>query len=453
MQDLSYRDINKEVLRTLFRPGRVYYSMLAISFLGVLAMAACFAYQINRGLGVAGYLHPVMWGVYLVNFVFWIGIGHSGTLISAILYLFRASWRTAIARSAEAMTVFSVIIASLFPAFIHLGRPWLFYWVFPYPNQRFLWIDFQSPLVFDVCAVTTYLTVSSLFWYVGMIPDLAIVRDNTTGWRSKLYGFFSLGWLGAHNQWRHFTGAYLFFAALATPLVVSVHSVVSWDFALAIIPGYHSTIFPPYFVAGAIHSGLAMVLTLLIPLRRIFKFEQFIDMKTLENVAKTLLVTCLIVGYSYLVEQFMSWYSGNRFERDIFMWRVFGNYGASFWIIVICNAVAPLVLFIKKMRTNLVSLFVVAILVDIGMWLERFVIIIGSMAHDFDPYNWGIYAPTWVEITITAGSVCMFFFFFLLFAKFLPSISITEIKESLKKPRQGAQGPSEMKKNKLPLEP
>jgi Ni/Fe-hydrogenase subunit HybB-like protein len=434
MPNLSYSDINNEVLRTLFRPGRLYWCVLSIFFLGVVAMVLCFAYQVSGGLGVTGLMHPVMWGVYLVNFVFWIGIGHSGTLISAILYLFRASWRTAIARSAEAMTVFSVIIAGLFPAFIHLGRPWLFYWVFPYPNQRFLWIDFQSPLVFDVCAVSTYLTVSTLFWYTGLIPDIAVVRDNTRGIRSRIYGFFSLGWLGSHNQWRNFTAAYLFFAALATPLVVSVHSVVSWDFALAIIPGYHSTIFAPYFVAGAIHSGLAMVLTLLIPLRRIFKFEQFIDMKTLENIAKTMLVTCLIVGYSYLVEQFMSWYSGNRVERDTFMWRVFGNYGTSFWIIVICNAVAPLVLFFKRMRTNLVSLFVVAILVDIGMWVERFVIIIGSMAHGFDPYSWGTYTPSWVEIIITIGSFCLFGFLFMLFAKFLPSISITEIKEGLKRP-------------------
>jgi Ni/Fe-hydrogenase subunit HybB-like protein len=440
MLNLSYSDVNREILRTLFKPGRLYYCAVVLCVLGVMAGAVAWSYQISQGLGVTGYKHPTMWAFYLVNFVFWIGIGHSGTLISAILYLFRASWRTAIARSAEAMTVFSVITATLF-VLIHLGRVWLVYWTIPYPNQRTLWPDFQSPLIFDFCAVSTYFTVSSLFWYTGMIPDLAVVRDNSTGLRRKIYGLLSLGWLGSNNQWRHFSAAYLFFAALATPLVVSVHSVVSWDFALDIIPGYHSTIFAPYFVAGAIHSGLAMVLTLLIPLRRIFKFEQFITIKTLENIAKTLLVTCLIVGYSYLVEQFMSWYSGNRVERDTFMWRVFGEYRLQFWIMLICNAVVPLAFFFKKIRTNLVSLFVIAILVDIGMWMERFVIIVGSMAHDFDPYNWGIYAPTWVEPTITLGSFSLFFLCFLLFAKFLPSISITEIKESLKRPIKGAEGP------------
>jgi molybdopterin-containing oxidoreductase family membrane subunit len=430
---LTYSDVNREVLRTLFRPGRLYYCAIALCLLGVTAGAAAWAYQIGLGLGVTGYKHPTMWAVYLINFVFWIGIGHSGTLISAILYLFRASWRTAIARSAEAMTVFSVVIAALF-VLVHLGRVWLVYWTIPYPNQRTLWVNFQSPLIFDLCAVSTYFTVSSLFWYAGMIPDLAVVRDNAAGLRRKIYGFFSVGWLGDHNQWHHFTAAYLFFAALATPLVVSVHSVVSWDFALGIVPGYHSTIFAPYFVAGAIHSGLAMVLTLLIPLRRIFRFEQFITTKTLENIAKTMLVTCLIIGYSYLVEQFMAWYSGNRVERDTFMWRVFGDYGMQFWIMVMCNAVVPLMFFFRKVRSNPATLFVIAILVNVGMWLERFVIITGSMAHDFDPYNWGIYTPRWVEITIAIGSLSLFFLCFLLFAKFLPSISITEIKEGLKMP-------------------
>ena len=316
-------------------------------FLGILGGGFVWGYQIVIGLGVTGLMHPTMWVLYLVNFVFWVGIAHSGTLISAILYLFRAKWRTPIARSAEAMTVFAVMIAGLFPL-IHLGRVWIFYWIIPYPNQRTLWPDFQSPLIFDFLAISTYLTVSVLFWYTGLIPDLAAVRDRAQGIRRKIYGFFSLGWTGTDRQWHHYGTAYLLLAGLATPLVVSVHSVVSWDFALTIIPGYHSTIFAPYFVAGAIHSGLAMVLTLLIPLRRIFHFEKIITVKDLESVAKTTILTGLIVGYSYIVEYFMAWYSGNIFERQTFIFRAIGHYAFMFWIMVFCNAVAPLFFFFKK---------------------------------------------------------------------------------------------------------
>jgi len=435
----TYFDINREVLRTLSPPRRGYYLLVGICLMGILFGAFCEVYQILTGMGVTGLMHPVMWGIYLISFVFWIGIAHSGTLISAILYLFRATWRTAIARSAEAMTVFAVIAAGIFPI-IHLGRVWIFYWLIPYPNQRDLWPDFQSPLIFDFLAVSTYLIVSSLFWYTGLIPDLAIVRDRSTGIRHRIYGVLSLGWLGSHHQWRHYGWSYLLFAALATPLVVSVHSVVSWDFALAIIPGYHSTIFAPYFVAGAIHSGLAMVLTLLIPLRHIFKFETFITLKTLENIAKTMIFTCLILGYSYLVEYFIAWYSGNRVERDTFLWRAIGHYAPQFWIMILFNAVVPLAFFVKRVRTNLVCLFGIAILVNIGMWYERFVIIVGSIAHDFDPYVWGLYSPTWVEIGIMLGSFSLFFLFFLLFVKFLPSISITEIKEGLMPPMRRHEG-------------
>jgi molybdopterin-containing oxidoreductase family membrane subunit len=371
-----------------------------------------------------------MWILYLVNFVFWIGIAHSGTLISAILYLFRARWRTAIARSSEAMTVFAVMIAGLFP-FIHLGRVWIFYWIIPYPNQRTLWPDFQSPLIFDFLAISTYLTVSVLFWFTGLVPDLAAVRDRAQGIRRKIYGFFSLGWTGTDRQWHHYGAAYLLLAGLATPLVVSVHSVVSWDFALAIIPGYHSTIFAPYFVAGAIHSGLAMVLTLLIPLRRIFHFEKIITLKDLESIAKTTILTGLIIGYSYIIEYFMAWYSGNIFEKQTFIFRAIGHYSFMFWPMVFCNAVAPLFFFFKKIRTRPGFLFSIAILINIGMYAERFVIIIGSMAQDFIPYQWGFYHPRWVELSITVGSFCLFMFLFLLFAKFLPSISIAEVKEDI----------------------
>ena len=426
----DYTDINREVLRTLTPPGRAYYLVIGLCLIGIVYGAFCEGYQILTGMGSTGLMHPVMWGIYLIQFVFWVGIAHSGTLISAILYLFRAPWRTPIARSAEAMTVFAVMAASIFPL-IHLGRVWIFYWLIPYPNQRHLWPNFQSPLIFDFVAVSTYFTVSSLFWYTGLIPDLAAIRDSSQGLRKRIYGILSLGWVGSHHQWRHYGWTYLLMAALATPLVISVHSVVSWDFALAIIPGYHSTIFGPYFVAGAIQSGLAMVLTLLIPLRRIFKFETVITMKTLESLAKTMIFTSLILGYSYLVEYFMAWYCGNRVERDTFVWRALGEYGPQFWIMIGCNAVLPLLFFFKTIRTRPGFLFGIAILVNLGMWFERFVIIVGSIAHDFDPYVWGIYAPNWVEFGIMIGSFSVFFLCFLLFVKFLPSISMTEMKEGL----------------------
>lgn len=425
-----YAKVQALVLRGLQPPGKLYFMGLGISLVGLFYGAACWAYQILTGMGVTGISHPVNWGIYLVNFVFWVGIAHSGTLISAILYLLRARWRTSIARAAEAMTVFAVMIAGLFP-FIHLGRVWIFYWIVPYPNQRDLWPNFQSPLVFDFLAISTYLTVSSLFWYMGMLPDLASVRDQATGLRKKIYGFFSLGWQGSHHQWRHYGTAYLLFAAFATPLVISVHSVVSWDFALSIVPGWHSTIFAPYFVAGAIHSGLAMVLTLLIPLRRIFGLEPLITLETLEAIAKTMVLTGLIVGYSYGVEYFMAWYSGNVFEWDTFIWRAIGHWAPQFWMMVIGNVFAPLVFLARSARRNLACLFSVAILVNIGMWYERFVIIVGSMAREYVPYAWGLYSPSWVELSIMLGSFCMFFFLFLLFSKFVPTISISEVKEAV----------------------
>lgn len=433
---MTYREINDRVLGAMSRPTRGYWVLLAICFAGVLTGAACWGYQIATGLGAAGINHPVMWGTYLINFVFWVGIAHSGTLISAILYLFKAPWRTPLARSAEAMTVFAVSIAGLFP-FIHLGRVWIVYWILPYPNERNLWPNFQSPLIFDVVAISTYLTVSLLFWYTGLIPDLALVRDRATGFRKKIYGLFSLGWTGSHRQWNHYGWAYLLFAALATPLVVSVHSVVSWDFALGIAPGWHSTIFAPYFVAGAIHSGLAMVLTLLIPLRRIFRFEDIISLPVLENVAKTIIFTGLIVGYSYATEYFIAWYSGNIAERSIFQWRATGPYFFLFWLMVICNAVVPLLFFFRKIRTYVPALFAISLLINVGMWFERFVIILSSPGHDFDPYSWGLFkGPTWVEYGILIGSFSLFFLLFFLFAKFLPTISITELKEEVAPPRR-----------------
>ena len=432
MSGMTYSQIDQTVLDTLRPASLRYWAVIVLMFFGILLGAGCWAYQIGVGIGVGGQNIPVVWGTYLINFVFWVGIAHSGTLISAILHLFRAGWRNPIARAAETMTVFAVCVAGLFP-FIHLGRIWVVYYILPYPNERTLWPNFQSPLVFDVIAISTYLMVSSLFWYTGMLPDLAIVRDRATGLRKKIFRIVSLGWTGRFEEWRHYTRAYLFFAALATPLVISVHSVVSWDFALGIVPGWHSTIFAPYFVAGAIHSGLAMVLTLMIPMRKIFRYEAFITKDILDNIAKTIVFTGLIVGYAYAIEYFLAWYSNNIVEQESFRWRAFGHYSLQFWIMVICNSVVPLLFFIRGVRRSIPLLFILSILINIGMWYERFVIIIGGVAHDFMPNAWGTYSPTIIEYGILVGSFSMFFFLYLLFVKHLPSVSMTEMKESAHK--------------------
>lgn len=434
MAQLTYSQIDKTVLDTLQPPPRKYWMAVGLLGAGIFIGAACWIYQIFTGIGVGGQNHPVAWGTYLINFVFWVGIAHSGTLISAILHLFRAGWRNPIARAAETMTVFAVCIAGLFP-FIHLGRVWMVYYMLPIPNQRTLWPNFMSPLMFDVVAISTYLTVSSLFWYTGMLPDLAAIRDRSVGLRKKIFTIISLGWTGHHEQWRHYTRGYLFFAALATPLVISVHSVVSWDFALGVIPGWHTTIFAPYFVAGAIHSGLAMVLTLMIPLRAVFHYEKIITIDVLENVAKTIIFTGLIVGFAYATEFFIAWYSHNIVEMETFRWRVLGTYSLEFKIMVVCNTIVPLLFFIKRIRRAIPWLFGISILVNIGMWYERFVIIIGSVAHDFIPHAWGTYSPTAIEFGIMLGAFCLFFFLFLLFVKHLPSVSMTEMKESIAKER------------------
>ena len=435
MKPLSFAEIETTVLNTMRPASGSYWLLIAALFGGVLIGGGCWLYQILTGIGVAGMNNPVAWGTYLINFVFWVGIAHSGTLISAILHLFRAGWRNPIARAAETMTVFAVCIAGLFP-FIHLGRVWMVYYMLPVPNQRNLWQNFESPLMFDVVAISTYLMVSSLFWYTGMLPDLAIIRDRASGVRRKIFTILSLGWTGAYEQWRHYTRAYLFFAALATPLVISVHSVVSWDFALGIVPGWHTTIFAPYFVAGAIHSGLAMVLTLMIPIRKIFHYEKIITMEVLENVAKTIILTGLIVGFAYATEFFIAWYSHNPAEMEIFRYRPTGDYALGFWIMVICNTVVPLLLFFKKIRTTIRWLFGISILINVGMWYERFVIIISSVSHDFLPHAWGLYGPTAVEFGIMLGSFSLFCFFYFLFVKHMPSVSMTEMKESVHHLRQ-----------------
>ena len=385
MTDLTYAQIDQTVLNTLERPRPRYWFFVALVFCGVLLGAGAWTYQIFVGIGVGGQNIPVAWGTYLINFVFWVGIAHSGTLISAILHLFRAGWRNPIARAAETMTVFAVCCAGLFP-FIHLGRVWQVYFMLPIPNQRILWPNFLSPLMFDVVAISTYLTVSSLFWYTGLVPDLAVVRDRSTGLRHKIFRILSLGWTGAHHQWLNYSRGYLFFAALATPLVISVHSVVSWDFALGIVPGWHTTIFAPYFVAGAIHSGLAMVLTLMIPLRRIFRYEAIITMDILENVAKTIILTGLIVGLAYGTEylhRLVQPQPGRN--RNPSAGGCHGHYAFGFYFMVVLQRPDALLLLLKPLRRSIPWLFGISLVINFGMWWERFVIIVGGVAHDYRP--------------------------------------------------------------------
>jgi len=431
MTNQALRDIDDQVLGTLGRPSIRYMLVLGLFALLMLIGVIAYGFQYALGMGVTGLSVPVAWGVYITNFVWWIGIAHSGTLISAILYLFRTKWRNGINRAAEAMTIFAIMTAGLFPL-IHLGRVWVFYWLLPYPNWRHLWPNFKSPLVWDVVAVSTYFIVSLLFFYLGMIPDLATVRDNTRdGRRRRLYTLLALGWTGRYEQWRHYARSYLALAALATPLVISVHSVVSWDFAMSLIRGWHTTIFAPYFVAGAIHSGLAMVITLLIPLRKILRLERILMPYYFEQMALLMILTGLIVGYSYGVETFMSWYSADIFERQFWMYRAFGSWAYSplFWIMIFLNVAVPMTFFVKKLRTNLKYLLIAAILVNIGMWIERFVIIVVSLSHDYLPTSWGDYAPRFVEVWVTGFSFGLFFFLFLSFVKLFPCIPMSELKE------------------------
>lgn len=422
--------VEQDVLGAFRRPGvRWFLGLGAAAGLAVLLHALWFG-LITRGLGLTGLNNPVGWAVLITNFVFWVGIAHSGTLISAVLFLFRARFRTAFNRSAEAMTVFAILVAGMFPL-IHLGRAWVFYFLLPYPSERLIWPNFRSPLVWDVFAVTTYLIVSLVFFYVGMIPDLAIARRRVPGLRGRIYGLLSLGWQGSGEQWRHYSRLYLFLAAFATPLVASVHSIVSWDFAVSIVPGWHTTIFAPYFVAGAILSGTAMVMTLSIPMRRWLKLEREMTVDSYEGIAKILLFTSIIVTYTYVVEQALSLYGGNTFERAQYLYRVTGDLRVMFGVMILCNSILPLTLFFRRARRSLAWLFVLGILVNVGMWSERFVLIVASLSHDYDPYAWGAYSPTRYEIGITAGSFGLFMLFFLLFSRLLPVVAITEMKQGI----------------------
>jgi len=435
----TYGDVNRDIIRTLDPPGKGWFMGMAVILTGLAIGGYAWSRQLKYGMGVTGYTPPIFWGTYITTFVFWVGIAHSGTLISAVLFLFRSSWRAAIYRAAEAMTVFAVMTAGLFPV-LHLGRAWFAYWVAPYPNVRGLWSNFRSPLVWDIFAISTYLTVSATFLVMGLIPDVAAIRDQATGWRRTVYGVVSLGWRNSNNEWRHFMRMYLFLAALSTPLVLSVHSVVSWDFAMAIVPGWHATIFAPYFVAGAIFSGCGMVITILVPLRKAFHLERYLQIRHFENLAKLCLLTSTIVGYAYFTEYFVAWYSGNPFERESFYNRVFGQYWWATWTMITCNVFIPLLLWNKKVRTNLTWLFVISIFINIGMWFERFVIIVTSLSHEFEPWQWTYYTPNYIELGILLGSFCWFSMWFMLFIKFFPSIAISEVKESLPPPRRAVPG-------------
>ncbi|MFY9341487.1 MAG: NrfD/PsrC family molybdoenzyme membrane anchor subunit [Planctomycetota bacterium] len=410
---------------------RGWYLMFGISVALFLNLGAMIGYLVFTGIGVWGNNVPVAWGWPIVNFVFWIGIGHAGTLISAILFLFRQKWRTSINRASEAMTIFAVMAAGIFPA-IHVGRIWVIYWVFPVPNQMALWPNFKSPLLWDVFAVSTYFSISLLFWYVGLVPDLATFRDRAAKAgrtiAAKIYGAFALGWHGSNRHWIHYEKAYLILAALSTPLVLSVHSIVSFDFAISLLPGWHTTIFPPYFVAGAIFSGFGMVITLMVPARQWLGLHELITLNHLDNIAKILLLTGTMVGYAYGVEFFVAWYSQVEFEQYAFINRATGPYWWAYWIMVSCNVISPQFFWFRSLRRNPMVLFVISIFVNIGMWFERFVIVITSLHRDFLPSSWGYFTPTLIDILTYVGSFGLFFTFFLLFCRFLPILAISEVK-------------------------
>lgn len=426
---LSLAEIEELVARPLdTKPDRKYFIALSISGSLLLIGAVCLAFSFYYGIGLWGNNQPVGWAVPIVNFVFWVGIGHAGTLISAILFLLRQKWRTGIARFAEAMTIFAVMCAGIFPV-IHTGRPWLAGYLLPYPNQHSLWVNFTSPLLWDVFAVSTYFTVSLVFWYIGLIPDFATLRDRTTSKIKKtIYSIFSLGWRHSSRHWQHYEKAYMLLAGFATPLVLSVHTIVSFDFAVSILPGWHTTIFPPYFVAGAIFSGFAMVVTVLVFVRKIFNLENIITLDHLEKMNKVILATGMMVGYAYGMEFFIAWYSGVPAEQFVFINRAFGPYAWAYWIMVSCNVIFPQLFWFRKLRRSIPVMMVIVILVNVGMWFERFVITITSLHRDFLPSSWAYYKPTIFDMGILLGSFGLFFTLVILFTKSLPVVSISEVK-------------------------
>ncbi|MEQ9367225.1 MAG: NrfD/PsrC family molybdoenzyme membrane anchor subunit [Leptospirales bacterium] len=435
-----YRDVNDDIVRPMDTfPTKLWWGAFGVSLVLLTLLFVEIGYLIATGMGVVGVNVPVSWGSFIITFVFWIGIGHAGTLISAVLYIFRQQWRTAINRSAEAMTIFAVACAGIFPI-IHVGRPWLvLLWFPPIPNERgTLWPNFRSPLLWDLFAISTYLTISLVFWYLGLVPDLAAVRDRIKAsdfwskFRKNAYSILSLGWVGSARSWSHYEATAMILAGLSAPLVLSVHSIVSFDFATSVIPGWHTTIFPPYFVAGAIFSGFGMVLTLLIIMRELFNLKDYITIKHLENMAKVVTLTGMIVGLAYATEFFVAWYSGTEAEAFVFINRAFGPYWWSYWIMISCNVISPQIFWFKKLRTNPMVLWIVSIFVNIGMWFERYVIVVTSLHRDFLPSSWDEYVMTAHDYGIMLGSFGLFFTLFLLFCRFLPTIAMTEIKMVMK---------------------
>ncbi len=429
--DLDYGGVTTTVtaIAESAAPPRIWYILMAISLSLLMMLGGLLTHLIFSGTGVWGNNNPTFWGWPIVNFVFWVGIGHAGTLISAILFLFRQNWRTSINRAAEAMTIFAVICAGLFPG-VHIGRVWVFYWLFPIPTEHLaMWPNFRSPLLWDVFAVSTYATVSAMFWYMGMIPDLATFRDRANNkWKRMIYGIACLGWTGSARAWHRYEMAYTILAALATPLVLSVHTIVSFDFAVSQVPGWHTTIFPPYFVAGAIFSGFAMVVTLLAPARSLFNLEHLITMRHLENMCKIILATGTMVGFAYTIEFFLAWYSGVLTETQTFMMRAFGPYAWAYWIMFSCNVFFPQLFWFKAVRTNVWAMVAICLLVNVGMWFERFVITVTSLSRDHLPSSWWYFRPTMVDIGMFIGSFGLFMTLFLLFLRFLPVVAMAEVK-------------------------
>jgi molybdopterin-containing oxidoreductase family membrane subunit len=422
------------------RPTALWHLAFVVAASALLLGVVCVTYQIMVGIGTWGLNRTVGWAFDITNFVFWVGIGHAGTLISAVLLLMRQRWRTSINRSAEAMTIFAVMCAGLFPL-IHMGRPWLAYWVFPYPNMRgSLWVNFRSPLLWDVFAIGTYFTISLVFWYIGMVPDLATLRDRARGLRRRVLGFFALRWDGGARTWSRWEMACLLLAALATPLVVSVHSVVSTDFATAVVPGWHTTVFPPYFVIGAVFSGFAMVLTLMLVARKVMALEGYITWRHIHAMCKVLVFTGSIVGLAYATELFMAWYSGSPYEQFAFNNRMRGPMGWAYGLMVLCNVVAPQLLWFRRVRNSILAIFLLSLAVNVGMWFERFVIIVVSLGRDFLPSSWSDYAPTWIELGTLVGSFGLFFTCFLIFCRFLPMIAMAEVKAVVEEEGGGARG-------------
>lgn len=424
------KSLNEKLFAFMWnKPSKAWMALLglALTLLGVLVVSI--GYSLYKGIGAWGNNQPVGWAFDIINFVWWVGIGHAGTLISAILLLFQQKWRTSINRAAEAMTLFAVCCAGIFPL-LHTGRPWFAFWLFPYPSTLGAWPQFRSPLVWDVFAISTYLTVSALFWFVGLVPDLAALRDSSkTKLQRTIYGALSLGWRSSGRHWHNYKIAYLLLAGLSTPLVLSVHTIVSFDFATGLIPGWHATIFPPYFVAGAVFSGFAMVITLLIPVRKFMGLRDVITDRHLENMNKVILATGLMVSYGYAMEHFVAWYSANTNEAFVFINRAVGPYAGIYWLMIACNVITPNIFWFKKCRTSIPIMWVASILVNIGMWCERFIIIVTSLHRDFLPSSWGMYSPTIVDWGIYVGTLGLFSTLFLLFLKFLPAVAVSEVKE------------------------